>query len=293
MNWQEIENQIEQATQLPFKVKSAQSKSGGSINSAYKLQGDEISYFVKLNRGALLPMFEAELEGLEEMAESQTIRVPRGIACGTYDGESFLILEHIDLGSGGSESDRLLGLQLAQLHRTKKKYFGWRRDNTIGSTPQVNNASGNWIEFWRDHRIGFQLQLAERNGFGSKIQKSGERLCDSLDAFFSSHQPEPSLLHGDLWAGNAAVDDLGQPVIFDPACYYGDREADLAMTELFGGFGADFYAAYDEAYPLDPGYKTRKKLYNLYHILNHANLFGGGYLGQAERITEGLLAELR
>jgi fructosamine-3-kinase len=178
------------------------------------------------------------------------------------------------------------------MHRCESGRFGWHRDNTIGSTPQINDPSDDWITFYRDHRLGFQYQLAADHGYG-ELMPSGQQLMDCLDQFFADYKPRASLLHGDLWSGNYAIDQNGQPVIFDPAVYYGDREADLAMTELFGGFSARFYAAYNDAYPLDAGYKVRKNLYNLYHILNHLNLFGGGYLGQAERMTRQLLSEVR
>jgi fructosamine-3-kinase len=177
------------------------------------------------------------------------------------------------------------------MHRTARDHFGWDRDNTIGSTPQHNAPCGEWVTFWREHRLGFQLDLAARQGYGGRLQKLGERLLADLTGLID-HDPRPSLLHGDLWGGNIGYDREGNPVIFDPAVYYGDREADLAMTELFGGFGSGFYAAYEEAWPLDPGYSVRKTLYNLYHILNHLNLFGSGYLGQAQTMTERLLAEL-
>ncbi|MGZ8947750.1 MAG: fructosamine kinase family protein, partial [Methylococcaceae bacterium] len=171
-------------------------------------------------------------------------------------------------------------------------YFGWHRDNTIGSTLQINNQSNDWLTFWREQRLGFQLKLAGNNGYGGSLQANGECLCSDMAILFNDYMPQPSLLHGDLWAGNAAVDKLGSPVIFDPACYYGDREADLAMTELFGGFSRDFYAAYQAVWPLDDGYDVRKTLYNLYHILNHLHLFGGGYLRQAESMMAMLLSEI-
>jgi fructosamine-3-kinase len=185
-----------------------------------------------------------------------------------------------------------MGRLLAHLHRTTGPRFGWKRDNTIGSTPQLNAWTDRWVDFLRDQRLGYQLQLAAQQDYGTRLQSKGERLCAGLDAFFSAYQPVPSLLHGDLWGGNAGYLTSGEPVVFDPAVYYGDREADLAMTELFGGFGADFHAAYREAWPLDPGYGTRKTLYNLYHILNHAHLFGGGYVGQAQSMLDRLLAEI-
>ena len=184
-----------------------------------------------------------------------------------------------------------LGRGLAFMHRFHAAHFGWHRDNTIGATPQINTPAADWIGFWRKQRLGFQLALARENGYRGRLLAQGERLLGQLPVFFSGHEPRPSLLHGDLWSGNAAFMRDGTPVMFDPAVYYGDREADIAMTELFGGFSADFYRAYDEAYPREPGYATRKQLYNLYHVLNHLNLFGGGYHAQAERMIEQLLSE--
>jgi fructosamine-3-kinase len=201
-------------------------------------------------------------------------------------------LEKIAIGLRSADSDVKLGQQLAALHQINQPYYGWQQNNTIGSTEQINNSSDDWIGFWREHRLGFQLSLAEKNGYGGSLIRSGERLSESLDCFFSNYTPQPSLLHGDLWSGNASVTNDGEPIIYDPACYYGDREADIAMTELFGGFGSNFYAAYNESYPLDSNYTIRKTLYNLYHILNHLNLFGEGYLHQAENMIDSLLAEI-
>ena len=147
------------------------------------------------------------------------------------------------------------------------------------------------MRFLRERRLGFQLDLAAANGYRGRLQARGEQLLERLGQFFSHYRPKPSLLHGDLWGGNHAADAKNQPVIFDPAVYYGDRESDLAMTELFGGFSAEFHAAYRDAYPLDPGYAVRKTLYNLYHVLNHLNLFGAGYKSQAETMVDRLLSE--
>lgn len=287
-----LEQAIRSATGEPFTLRKTSSIGGGCINSAYCLEGDSRAYFVKLNRKELLPMFEAETEGLREIAATQTVRTPLPVCTGTSGGQAFLVMENLRLGSGRGGSDRLLGQRLAQMHQIEQAYFGWHRDNTIGSTPQPNARQNDWVGFWASQRLGFQLELAMANGNGRRLQQQGEKLLDRLPKLFASYQPKPSLLHGDLWGGNYAADETGQPVIFDPACYYGDREADLAMTELFGGFGRDFYAAYHETYPLDAGYPTRKTLYNLYHILNHLNLFGGGYLGQADNMIGQLLAEL-
>jgi fructosamine-3-kinase len=288
--WQNISARIAQAIHQPFNVARVHSVGGGCINETYRIEDGEHGFFVKLNGPAKIAMFEAEATGLEEIARTRTVRVPTPICSGVEDRQSFLVLEYIALGGRGDWG--AFGKQLAQLHRTSSRQFGWTRDNTIGSTPQINTQTADWIEFWRERRLGYQFELAERNGYKGTLQKKGERLMTSLEVLFRDYRPQPSLLHGDLWGGNAAFDDLGNPVIFDPAVYYGDREADLAMTELFGSFGPRFYEAYNEEWPLDSGYRVRKDLYNLYHILNHLNLFGGGYLRQAERTIDGLLARV-
>jgi len=265
---------------------------GGSINTAYKLQASEHAYFIKLNQPHLGAMFEAEAHGLEEMRGLKCIRIPEVICYGQGDGHSYLVLEYIELGSLRGNAGKLLGKQLAQLHSHSQAFFGWDINNTIGSTPQYNDREHDWLAFWQQHRLGAQLKIAAKNGFHGRLQDKGQDLMEKLPTFFEDYTPTPALLHGDLWGGNAGADPQGNPVIFDPACYYGDRETDIAMTELFGGFGHDFFSAYQAEYPLDSGYKTRKTLYNLYHIINHVNLFGGGYLGQAESMIDQLLAEV-
>ena len=288
--WAEIAEQIGQATGRDFRLARRDSAGGGCINEAYTLHGaDGARYFVKLNDAGKAAMFEAEADGLEEILASRSLRAPRPICLGTAAGQAYLVLEYLELTSRGS--DVALGRQLATMHRATQPQFGWCRDNTIGDTPQANAPCADWVEFWRDRRLHHQLRLAAGNGAGRRLLDRGERLMSTLGAFFSDYRPTPSLLHGDLWGGNYGFAD-GEPVVFDPAVYYGDREADLSMTELFGGFGPDFYAAYREAWPLDPGYAVRKTLYNLYHILNHFNLFGGGYAGQAEAMIERLLGEI-
>jgi fructosamine-3-kinase len=281
---------ISRATGTAFVPGRKVSLGGGCINQAFKLSDGKQSFFVKTNSAGCLPMFEAEAAGLEAILASHSLRAPRPICCGTSGGAAWLVLEYLELGGHGSGAE--MGRRLAQMHRKTATQFGWKRGNTIGSTPQPNAWTESWIAFFRDQRLGQQLELAAQKGYGSGLQRKGERLRAGLDAFFSAYQPVPSLLHGDLWGGNAGYTGSGEPVVFDPAVYYGDREADLAMTELFGGFGADFYAAYWESWPLDAGYGMRKTLYNLYHILNHAYLFGGGYVGQAQSMLDRLLAEL-
>lgn len=288
--WDAIGEHIAAATGTSFKLQGQRPVGGGCINEAYRLRGAEQEYFVKLNRADGLAMFEAEAQGLSEMAATDTIRVPLPVCSGVAGGRAFLVLEHLDLS--GRPDAALLGQQLAALHRVQRPRHGWDRDNTIGSTPQLNTESDDWLEFWREQRLGFQLQLADRQGYGGALQRKGRAVSAALDALLADHRPPASLLHGDLWGGNCAGDAAGRPVIYDPAVYYGDRETDLAMTELFGGFGAAFMTAYNDAYPLESGYETRKTLYNLYHILNHLNLFGGGYGSQAEAMMDRLLDSL-
>ncbi|MCF7964502.1 MAG: fructosamine kinase family protein [Methylobacter tundripaludum] len=289
MNWQAIAQQIESATGQPFRLLAAEPLAGGDINAAYRLLAENQSFFVKLNRPEQVAMFEAEASGLQALAQAQAIRVPEPIVCGQTTDHAFLVLEHIPLNRLSTRSEQLLGQQLAELHRQKQPYFGWHRDNTIGSTAQINGRYDDWISFWSVQRLEHQLKLAAAKGYGGNLQTLGEKLCTNLKPLFSGYRPQPALVHGDLWGGNAAADDQGNPVIYDPACYFGDRETDLAMTELFGGFGPAFYQAYKTVYPLDPGYARRKTLYNLYHILNHLNLFGRSYLHQAENMIATLL----
>lgn len=290
---QDIASYIGETTGEPFELHVRSSVAGGCINDAQVLADAKgRRYFVKINEADRLDMFEAEADGLREIFNSGAIRVPRPIGTGIAGGSAFLVLEYLNL-CGGHVDDGRLGRELAAMHRHEQPHFGWLRDNTIGSTPQHNAPREDWLGFWREHRLGFQLQLAAQQGYGGKLQKRGEHVMEALENFFEGYQPQASLLHGDLWSGNYASLSDGTPVLFDPAVYYGDREADLAMTELFGGFSPTFYAAYRESYPLDPGYNTRKTLYNLYHILNHLNLFGGGYLGQSERMLDALLSEIR
>jgi len=291
-NFRQIVSDIEQATGNQLGSYSTTSVGGGCINTAYKLESANNSYFVKLNQAHLLDMFSAEAQGLIEFEQLNCVRVPKVVCYGVTDSHSYLALEYIELSGLRGNSGKTLGAQLAQLHQHQQPYYGWHRDNTIGSTPQFNARHHDWISFWQQQRLAKQLAIAASNGYRGSLQDKGAKLLDNIAAFFSGYSPDAVLLHGDLWGGNAAADDSGNPVIFDPACYYGDRETDIAMTELFGGFGGDFYQSYQAHYPLDAGYKTRKTLYNLYHIINHVNLFGSGYLGQAESMIDQLLAEI-
>jgi len=264
---------------------------GGSISRAWRIDGGGRSYFVKINNSKHADMFAAECAGLQALAATNALRVPRPVCHGEVDNAVYMVCEWLNLGRASAGSAECLGRQLAVLHKHSAEQYGWHRDNSIGATPQVNIRDGDWYAFWKKRRLGFQLELAAANGFTGALQAKGERLMEKTDALLGGHQPPASLLHGDLWGGNWAADEHGAPVLFDPAVYYGDREADLAMTELFGGFPEMFYAAYKEVWPLDEAYKVRKTLYNLYHILNHTNLFGGAYAAQAEMMMDHLLAE--
>lgn len=296
--WKEISTSISSATASRFSIAYASSITGGYPNQAWHLEGRDTScstdadahYFIKLNSADLSAMFVAEAAGLVALAATHTVRVPRVICCGIAHQHAFIVLEYFDLCRPGKS--KLLGTQLASLHRVQAAQFGWDQDNTLSLTPQHNTRSPDWLSFWREHRLGFQLDLAAHNGYRGRMQELGRKVMDALPELFAGYYPAASLLHGDLWAGNYAFLSDGSPVMFDPAPYYGDREADIAMTELFGGFDAEFYAAYHAAYPLDAGYTKRKDLYNLYHILNHCNLVGSSYLKQAEELMQILLEKM-
>lgn len=300
-DWSKIEQKISSSTDKSFDLKKHSRIGGGDTNDAFQIDGvidgnEEASFFIKFNQANRLNMFEAEAAGLQEIEKSQTIRVPHVIDSGVVEDQSYLILEHLSFASGNAGSAKQLGQQLAMMHEYTSTNFGWSRDNTIGSTVQINleqikTNSDCWVNFWREHRLGFQLKLAHENSAAQSLIKKGDKLLNKLEVLFVGYEPKASLLHGDLWSGNYAYLQDGAPVIFDPAVYYGDREVDIAMTELFGGYPTDFYESYNVVWPLDNGYQQRKTLYNLYHILNHYNLFGGGYVMQAENMLDKLVGE--
>lgn len=260
---------------------------GGDISAAWCVKAEGQAVFLKTGPSGSYDMFLAEAEGLKELALASALRVPEVLGCVRSNNECMLALEWIDFDLPGKDTARLLGERLARQHRYCKEQFGWHRDNTIGATPQPNPWSDDWVEFFRDQRLGFQLKLAAQKGFTGELQQEGDRLLSNMGQYFNDYWPEASLLHGDLWGGNWASAG-GEPVIFDPAVYYGDRESDLAMTRLFGGFPGDFYRAYGDAWPLAAGSEQRMQLYQLYHVLNHLNLFGQSYLGRALGIIRSL-----
>ena len=288
-DWNEIAEAVRDAGGPRLDTTGATPVGGGCIHAAWRVPSARGPCFVKLGRREALPVLEAEARGLGTLAEARAVRVPQVRCCATARQAAVLVLEWIDLRARTRAADERLGAGLACQHRVLGPAYGAAEDNFIGLTPQPNGWHADWGAFVREHRLGFQLELAARNGYRA-LAAPGERLLARLDAFFPGDPPPPSLLHGDLWGGNAAADHAGQPVIFDPAVHYGDRETDIAMTRLFGGFGEAFHAAYAQAWPLADGHRARVDLYNLYHVLNHLNLFGAAYLGQAEALLRGLSA---
>lgn len=276
-----IKNKIE--TVLKEKITKQYTVSGGCINDARILHTESGKhFFIKTNPGNPPDMFAKEANGLKEIASANVIRVPQVI----YVNDTFLLLEAIILSSKSQSFFEDFGRRFAQLHKYNGKYFGFFENNYIGSTPQINIANENeksdWTKFYFNKRLKFQFDLAEKKGYaGESLHNAFSRLENKIEDILKSNGEKPALLHGDLWSGNFIIDEKGNACLIDPAVYYGHREADLAMTKLFGGFDDSFYEAYNEEYPLDDGYIYREKIYKLYHVLNHLNLFGSGYYQQA------------
>jgi protein-ribulosamine 3-kinase len=287
---QAVEDAVGEATGAALAIERTVRVGGGCIHEALAVEGGGRRFFVKTNEARFAPGFAAEADGLLALAAAG-MRVPRPIVQGAGGDAAFLVLEHLELGPGNTASFRELGRRLARQHGHRGPHFGWHRDNFIGLAPQSNAASDSWAAFWGRERLAPQLALAARSGHAGRVEMLGEQVLDHLPRLLGRHDPVPALLHGDLWSGNAAFLVSGTPVVFDPAVYYGDAEADLAMTELFGGFPESFYEGYREVRPVGEGYRLRRVLYNLYHVLNHLNLFGSGYRAQAERMMERLLEE--
>ena len=246
--------------------------------------------FVKVAARAAQALLGAEADGLLALGRAQALRVPRVLGSGVTGSAAFLALEWIEAAAPDERCEARLGTGLAALHAQHGPRCGFDHDNFIGRTPQQNAWTSDWAEFFGERRLRPQLELAAGRGRAALLREPGARLLGAVPALLAGHDPAPSLLHGDLWGGNWLATAQGEPVLIDPAVYYGDREADLAMSALFGGFGAAFYRAYEAALPRPPGWPARAELYNLYHLLNHANLFGGGYVEAARALMERLLA---
>lgn len=286
LNTQLLSERIGESIRKPFEIIKSIPLSGGCIHQARALYADnETPLFLKYCPCAGISLLQTEANALHAILNTQTVRVPRPILCEIVEESACLVLEFVEFENGSTQNWQRLGKQLAQLHRTTTDTFGWHEDNWIGNTPQLNTPSADWITFFRDSRIAPQLNLAAQNGHPFR---HGPELQRKIPALLKNHSPQPALIHGDLWAGNVGFANNG-PIIFDPAAHFADRECDLAMTRLFGGFPTAFYAAYENEWPLPQDASVRLALYQLYHILNHANLFQGAYLQQAQSLINQLL----
>ncbi|MBA4494363.1 fructosamine kinase family protein [Paenactinomyces guangxiensis] len=260
---------------------------GGSISKAFYVKTMSAEYFVKTNENVHRDFFTKEADGLRLIKKANAILVPEVYGEYYFEGRqsAVLIMEWVE-GKTAPDTDEQLGRGIARLHQTVGQAFGLEEDNYIGSLPQINGWHDEWSLFYRERRLGVQLEIGKKYGYisGSRMKKL-ERLMDHLPGWIN-HDPRPSLLHGDLWSGNWIVGPGGRPYLIDPAVSYGDFELELAFTELFGRFSQKFYQAYQEMNPLCPGYQDRKQLYQLYYLLVHLNVFGESYGSSVDRILD-------
>ncbi|MGR5409110.1 fructosamine kinase family protein [Vibrio sp. PNB22_8_1] len=286
--WQAISQQLSDTLLFEYQIKEKVRLSGGDISESYMINDGAQRYFVKINDRDFLAKFEVEAESLHLLRKTSTLFVPEVVLVGKTKSHSFLILNYLPTKPlEDPKNCYKFGQQLAQLHLWgEQKEFGFDTDNYIGSTIQPNQWHKKWCVFFAEQRIGWQLQLLKEKGI---TLVDIDDFINVVKLHLANHAPEPSLLHGDLWNGNVALTPF-DPICFDPACYWGDRECDIAMTELFGGFLPEFYQGYESVTPLPLGYEERKDIYNLYHILNHCNLFGGHYLEQAQSSISNIMS---
>ena len=286
-------------TEQGLDLQGMQPVGGGCIHRAWRLDlRDGSRCFAKTNRAPLLPVLQAEADGLAALREAARFEptggpmptIPEPLALAEREGEAVLLLSWLELGGGSRQGWQDLGAGLARLHRASlvsgETRFGWHQNNFIGSGHQANAWHGSWARFFTEQRLGVQLQQAEAAG---RLLAQADGLLEQVPVWLKDHQPNACLVHGDLWSGNAGLLAGGGATLFDPAVYRGDREVDLAMARLFGGFPQAFFEAYNKEWPLPEGHLQRVELYNLYHLLNHANLFGGGYWQQSAASIEALL----
>ncbi|WP_158969576.1 fructosamine kinase family protein [Paraglaciecola sp. L3A3] len=283
--WHFISEQISQSTQHEFICDDVREMPEGNSHQTFRISDGKNRFFVKVNDKVKLSNFQAEAEGLEHLSKTHLFKVPKVITSGIVSNHSFLALEYIHLCAGSNDEHYKFGQCLANMHQqNSQQMYGWQEDNFIGLTPQVNKWHKHWSHFFAEQRIGFMLQLLAEKGH--KLADI-DKVVHSVEKLLAGHNPLPSMLHGDLWSNNTGFYKQ-QAVIFDPAFYFGDRETDLAMTELFGRFPDSFYQGYDNIWPLDNDYIYRKPIYQLYHTLNHALLFEGYYLDSAKVILKNL-----
>ncbi|NOH72664.1 fructosamine kinase family protein [Vibrio pectenicida] len=285
--WQAIADQLSETLMFSFDIIEKNVITGGDINHCYMINDGEQRYFVKINQRDFYSKFEIEAENINILRQSSSVSVPEHILTGKTKDHAFLILNYFPIKPLDAPPNSYeFGQQLAILHQWgEQKEYGFDQDNYIGSTLQPNKWDRRWGRFFAEQRIGWQLQLMKEKGITLvDIGDFTHLIQDKL----AHHQPQASLLHGDLWYGNVANSVFG-PICYDPASYWGDRECDLAMAELFGRFLPEFYQGYENAFPLDAGYHQRKDIYNLYHLLNHYNQFGGAYLDQCETAINNIL----
>ena len=264
-----------------------QSLSGGSISYAYLLKWDKGAYFLKVNNNSdALKMFAAEQKGLQAIEETATIAVPKVHHVDVYDSKAFLLMNYIKSKSADANDYKMLGTQLAKLHLNHKDKFGFPSDNFIGSLPQSNILHSHWAEFYWHERIAPQLKLAKQNNLLNASEIISEHAAIAVFEELLTNDVEPSLLHGDLWAGNYLISTDCRPYLIDPAAYWGHSMVDIAMSKLFGGFGNEFYTAYHEIIPKTNNYNAQIDLYQLYFLLVHLNLFGRSYYGSVAAILK-------
>ena len=297
---------LRQVFTRPIKIVHAAPVGGGDIHHCYQIVlADDSHFFIKCNHARYANLLEQEHYALAALKQAGAIKVPAILGTGECEGYCYLVLEWLELSTSGDET--ALGRQLAQMHQHNSDRFGWAADNFIGHNAQQNAWCESWATFWREQRLLPQLMMALKNSRGRMLSKYVDDFIAASDALLEHHNPTPALLHGDLWGGNKAYLASGEPVIFDPASYYGDPETDIAFTRLFGGFGADFYTSYNYARSLLAGASTeeaiaaaqasnlpeqvvqRQVLYNIYHQLNHFNLFGEGYLSDCEQAISNVI----
>ena len=282
--WQAIAQQLSDQLMFSYNITERTKVYGGEISECYMISDGEQRYFVKVNSREFIGNFELEVENIRQLRETNTVFVPELVTVGTTKSNSFLVLNYIPTKELDSDKASFtFGQQLAKLHQWgEQKEFGFDQDNFVGTTVQPNKWDRKWCRFFAEQRIEWQLQLLAEKGINFVDIVDFTELCRER---LASHSPRPSLLHGDLWHGNVANSAFG-PICYDPACYWGDRECDVAMTELFSGFQPEFYQGYESILPLSIGYEQRKDIYNLYHLLNHCNQFGGHYLDEAQKLID-------